>query len=163
MPVPNPYSPPTSEVADVRPTEDSPPLWNPRVAANWSLLFSPAFGALVQMKNWEALGEPKRASKSKNWAVGSVAFFVVMTLAAIFAPDSKPIDGLTRLLALVLLVVWYYASGKSQHAYVLARFGATYKKKGWGKPLLYAVLALIGFMVAMGIVGFAIGALTSAV
>ena len=157
MSSPNPYSPPVARVSDIHPAGDSPPIWNPRAAANWSLLFSPIFGALVQMKNWQALGEPDRAATSRNWAIGSVFFFVAMTLVAVVAPDSKAVDGLTRLLGLVLLVVWYYANGKSQHAYVLGRFGTTYKKKGWGIPLLWAVAGLVGFVVAMVLVGVALG------
>lgn len=164
MTTPNPYAPPTARVSDVHgeATEASPRLWNPRVAANWSLLFSPVFGAWVQMKNWQALGEPARAQKSKNWVIASVAFFVVMTVLAVLLPDTRAMDGITRVLALVLLVVWYYANGKSQQAYVLGKFGKTYPKKGWGKPLLWAVAGLVGFVVAMGAVGFVIGMLTGA-
>ena len=163
MSSPNPYAPPASHVADVRTVEASPPLWNPRVAANWSLLFSPVFGALVQMKNWEALGESARAQKSKNWAIGCMAFFFALTILLVLLPDSKALDGLTRPLAVVLLVVWYYADGKSQQAYVLGKFGKTYPKKGWGKPLLIGVAALIGFIVVMAVFGFILGAITGAV
>ena len=52
---PNPYAPPKAEVADVGRTEVAPALWNPNAAASWSLLFSPAFGAFLHMKNWQAL------------------------------------------------------------------------------------------------------------
>ena len=61
----NPYAPPKAVVADIAPRQDSPPLWNPNAAANWSLLLSPAFGAFLHMKNWEELGEPAKAAASK--------------------------------------------------------------------------------------------------
>jgi hypothetical protein len=74
----NPYAPPRAAVADIDDGRASPPLWNPSAAANWSLLFSPAFGALVQMKHWEALGEPAKASAARGFllfamVVGGVA------------------------------------------------------------------------------------------
>ena len=115
------------------------------------------------MKNWEALGEPAKAQKSKNWAIGCVVFFFALTILLVLLPNSKPLDGLTRPLAVVLLVVWYYADGKSQQAYVLGKFGKTYPKKGWGKPRLIAVAALIGFIVVMAVFGFILGAITGAV
>ena len=59
----NPYSPPGAIIDDVM---NAPPLWNPNAAANWSLLFSPAFGAFVHMKNWQALGEPEKAANAKT-------------------------------------------------------------------------------------------------
>jgi len=80
MTLPNPYAPPATNVEDVTPLQASPPLWNPRVAVNFSLLFSPVFGAIVQMKNWQALGEAERALKSRNWAIGSL---VLLTLAGL--------------------------------------------------------------------------------
>ena len=48
---PNPYAPPTARVDDVATGDAAPALWNPNAAANWSLLFSPAFGAWLHMKN----------------------------------------------------------------------------------------------------------------
>ena len=36
-------------------------LWNPDAAACWSMLFTPLFGTILVIRNWEALGEPKRA------------------------------------------------------------------------------------------------------
>jgi hypothetical protein len=44
----------------------APALWNPNAAANWSLLFSPMFGAWLHMKNWAALGEPERAAARRT-------------------------------------------------------------------------------------------------
>jgi hypothetical protein len=162
MTLPNPYAPPGAEVADIKRLEDAPALWNPRAAANWSLLFSPVFGAFVHMKNWQALGESSQADKSRAWAIGCVAFFVVVALLGGLFPESKGLDASSRALAIALLVAWYYASGKSQQVYVDAKFGKTYPRRGWLKPLLFAVLALMGFIVALGLVGFVVGALSGA-
>lgn len=69
---PNPYAPPQAEVADIAGERNPPPLWNPNAAANWSLLFSPAFGAFLHMKNWQALGQPNKATSAKVWFVLSL-------------------------------------------------------------------------------------------
>jgi hypothetical protein len=155
----NPYAPPQSEVRDHANVEESPALWNPRAAANWSLVFSPVFGATVQMKNWRALGKPDEAERSKTWALGSLGFFVVLALIGGFAPGSKAIDLLSNVLPLALLITWYYANGKAQQAFVVARFGTSYRKKGWLKPLGLAVLAMLAFIVALAIVAFVAGTL----
>ena len=41
-------------------------LWNRSAAARWSLVFTPAFGAFVLMRNWHALGEPERAASARK-------------------------------------------------------------------------------------------------
>jgi hypothetical protein len=40
-------------------------LWNPEAAAMWSLVFSPAFGAYLHMRNWQQLGRNEKAVESK--------------------------------------------------------------------------------------------------
>jgi cation transporter-like permease len=107
----NPYAPPKAEVADPLPDGTWPTLWNPGAAANWSLLFSPAFGAFLHMKNWEALGEPGKASTAKTWIVLTLIVLAVGPVAAALLPDNKSIG------------------------------------RGWGKPILLAILALVGFLV----------------
>ncbi len=150
----NPYAAPEADVADVlgRPIE-SPPLWNPNAAASWSLIFSPVFGALIQRKNWQALGELERAEKSKQWAIGSLVFLILMVVLAVWSDGRSAVDALTRVAGLALLITWYYSNGKAQQAYVLARFGKTYKRRGWGFALLCAVAACAGFLVVAALIG----------
>jgi hypothetical protein len=62
----NPYAPPKAAVEDVVTFEPSPALWNPNAAASWSLLFTPIFGSLLHMKNWQAMGNREKAASSKN-------------------------------------------------------------------------------------------------
>ena len=153
----NPFAPPKAEVADVLPGRSvAPPLWNPNAAANWSLLFSPVFGAFLHMKNWEALGELAKADASRRWAAIGVVVFVVLALASAFLPE-RPMDGVSRAVAIGLLFAWYFSSARQQTAYVKARFGKDYPRRGWLKPLFLAVLAILGFVVALGLLGFLIG------
>ncbi len=162
----NLYAPPRAEVADVNhlstPPGTAPKLWNPNAAACWSLLFTPVFGAWLQMKNWQALGEPEKAAASKSWMVGTAVFMVVAVLVSVLVPDERVSDVLGRVSGLALLFAWYYANGKSQNPYVLARFGKTYPRQKWGRTLLLGLLAYVGFFVLSVAVGFAAGMLLDA-
>jgi len=157
---PNPYAPPKSEVADIVRGEGAPSLWNANAAAGWSLLFSPAFGAFVHMKNWQALGEPTKATAAKTWGISSLVALGVVSTAAALLPDSKAIDGLSRIAMLALLLSWYYSSGRPQAALIKERFGDKYPRRGWAKPLLLAVAALVCFIAVMVTVGLAFETLT---
>lgn len=153
------FAPPQAHVADinVNVTEIAPPLWNPNAAASWSLLFSPLFGALLHMKNWQAMGETEKAESARKWAYGSLAFIMVMLLMGVIMPSSPAVDLVSRVGGFSLLIAWYYAGGKRQQAAVLARYGKNYPRKGWAKPLGLAVLALVGFVVVASIlVGIAL-------
>lgn len=156
----NPYAAPQAQVADVIAHDAAPALWNPGAAASWSLLLSPVFGSILHMKNWQALGENAKADASKRWAIANVLFILAVFAAAFIVPESRQADSLSRLGGLAMLILWYFASGKAQMAYVDKRFGKTYPKRGWGKPLMFGVLGIIGFIVVAMIIGVAIALVT---
>jgi len=150
----NPYAPPLARVDDVTQTEAAPSLWNPNAAANWSLLFSPAFGAWLHMKNWRSLGESQKAEGSRRWIFISLVLILGASLASGLLPDSKALDGASRALGLVLLFAWYFSSARAQAAYVKQRYGKAYPRRGWAKPLSWAFGALIAFFVVVFVVAF---------
>ena len=152
----NRYAPPKASVADMAEGRSAPALWNPNAAASWSLLFSPAFGAILQMKNWQRLGEPAKATTSKAWAIVSLAVLVLVLIASILLPDSKALDGVTRIVALGMLFGWYFSIGRQQASYVQARFGKSYPRRGWTKPLLLALLAFVAFMVVAVVIALVV-------
>jgi hypothetical protein len=158
----NPYAPPKAQVADVVGSEVAPALWNPNAAASWSLLFSPIFGAFLHMRNWEALGQPAKAAKSKIWFIGSIVVFVFITLAAFFMPDSKGLDLLARVGGFALLIAWYYGIAKSQQAFVIERFGNNYPRRGWLKPILAALGVVFALFVVVFILLVAVDAASGA-
>jgi len=150
----NPYAPPTAKVADAEGTEIAPPLWNPNAAANWSLVFTPAFGALLHMLNWRALGEDGKTASAKGWFIASLAMLVVYIALGLALRDPRAADAAGRAAGLGYLIVWYFATARSQAKYVKERFGKTYPRKGWTKPLLLGALALIGYLALAVFVGF---------
>jgi hypothetical protein len=150
----NPYSPPQTDLsAPAAELENNPPLWNPNAAAMWSLLFSPVFGALVHMKNWQAMGEPEKAAASKRWAIGIVVALIALVVLELAFPTNRLFNAASSFGGFGLLIGWYMASGREQVQVVSMRF-IGYPKRGWGQPLLYAVLAFIAFIVVMAICGF---------
>lgn len=157
----NRYAPPTAAIDDIsqQRSEASPALWNPSAAAKWSLLFSPIFGAAVHMKNWQALGEPEKAALSKKWLIGSIGFFAMLVVLGMLLPDSKSLDAGFRGAGIGLLVAWYSVSAKVQVAYVAARFGTSYPRRGWGRPLLYALLCSLAALAAIFVVALLVGVL----
>jgi hypothetical protein len=141
-------------------SDTAPALWNPNAAASWSLIFTPIFGSIVQGKNWRALGETKKAEASARWTKISLTIFTIIAVFGGLMPDSKTVDGLSRLAGFVLLISWYYANGKQQNAFVLARYGKDYKRKRWFKPLGLAVGCVLVLMVVAIIVGLIAGAVS---
>jgi hypothetical protein len=156
---------PTSVLAgstESTPVQSPPALWNPNAAGCWSLIFTPLFGAYLHMKNWQALGEPERAEKSRKWVIASLIILIALVLASVFLPDTKGVDAFLRLAGFALIVSWYYSIGKSQQAYVLARYGKNYVRRGWTKPLLAALLAFFIFLLVVFVIAFIVQAVSSA-
>ena len=144
----NPYAPPDAAVSDVSHLDSAPKLWNPNAAANWSLLFSPAFGAFLHMKNWHALGDTQRAQLNRNWAIASILIIFGAGFLSALVPESKALDGSTRLVGFALLIAWYMTSAKAQAKLVKDRFGSAYPRKGWGLPILAAIGCFAAIVVA---------------
>jgi hypothetical protein len=142
----NPYAPPKAKVGRVAQVESAPALWNPDAAMKWSLLFSPVLGTLLHMKNWQAIGEPAKARAAAGWAVASLALLLGLVVLGVALPHAKALDGISRMSGLILLVVWYAVSGREQSRYIKERFGDSYPRKGWGKPLALAALAIFVFI-----------------
>lgn len=148
----NPYEAPRAELNEV-PSNQAPAIWNPRVAANWSLLFSPVFGAILHTMNWRALGEPERAKVSRMWAIGCVVFLLLSIFSPFVFGDSAGADLMERAAGLGLLIVWYTTNGRSQMRYVEERYGNSYPHKGWGKPITFAILVIFGFLIVAFLIG----------
>ena len=132
-------------------------IWNPNATANWSVLFTPAFGSYLQMLNWRALDEPKRAEGSKRWFYASIAMLAAYVLIALFADESSS-DGSAKVFGFFFLVAWYGISGRAQSEFVKSRYGTAYPRQPWGKTLLWAVGALFGYVIISVLIGLIVGA-----
>lgn len=155
----NPYAAPDSPMQEAVAAESAPPLWNPNAAASWSLLFSPVFGAYLQMRNWQALGDAQKAKQSWYWCVSSLVLILGLVIAGILLPESSPFQKIGNRSGFILLLAWYFSLGKQQAALVKERFGNDYPRRGWGAPLGIAFAALVAFFVAMIVLGAALALL----
>ena len=134
-------------------------IWNPNAAANWSLLFSPAFGSYLHMLNWRALGESDKAATAKVWFYASLALLIAYPVIGVLGGDTKEVNGLTRALGLGFLLTWYFTEGRAQAKYVKDKWGYAYDRKPWLKPLLWGVAAIAGYFVAAALLGGTLGLL----
>lgn len=153
----NPYAPPKAQVTDVAAEGAAQPIWNPNAAASWSLLFSPAFGSFLQMLNWRALGESQKADDARGWFIVSLAMLAVYILIGVFASDAQAADAISRAVGFAYLLVWYFAAGRQQGKYVKERWGKDYPRRGWGKPILIAIGAFVGYFLIAVAIGVVIG------
>lgn len=127
----------------------APALWNPNAAANWSLLFTPAFGAFIHARNAETLGRLDEAKSNRKWFYASLIFSGI-SLLSVFAPGLS--DAPFRMVGLVILLAWYFTLGKKQASFVKETYASGYIKKPWSKPLLIGFACVIGlFIVAFAL------------
>jgi hypothetical protein len=117
---------------------------HPNATGTWSFLFSPAFGSYLQMLNWKALGEPAKAASAKIWFYISLVMLTAFVAINVIAGDGEA-AGAANGLAILYLLVWYFAAGRTQAKYVKDKFGSSYPRRSWAKPLLIGAVATAGF------------------
>ena len=64
-----------------------------------------------------------------------------------------------RGLGFLYLIIWYFSAGRSQAKYIKENVGKVYPRRGWGKPLLIAAAAFIGYLFVAVAIGVTIGAM----
>ncbi len=153
----NRFAPPKAAVEGAYDSvEAAPPLWNPNAAASWCLLFTPVFGSWLHLQNWRALGEAQRASSANTWFVVSIA---VVLGSVVLAAMPTPLAGGVRLINFAYLIGWYYAAAKPQVKYVKERFGDGYPRRGWGVPIVWAIVIIVAALFTLSLlIGLAHGA-----
>lgn len=116
-------------------------LWNPLGIAVWSVFFTPAFGAWLQMYNWRRLGEPGKAAQARRWCIVALAVLaynaVFSAVAERLGHDSPLIDWVNA----AVLVVWYVGTVPAQVQAIRERCGARYARRAWDSVVLLAVIA----------------------
>lgn len=137
-PTPSPIGPP-------------PALWNPKAAAYWSLLLSPAFGAFLHARNADAMGRVDEAKANRRWFYALIAYlcFDFLTIF-VFIPIPQ---GLLDWVPIGLLFGWYLSLGKKQVTYVKETWRDGYERKSWKEPLLVAFGVLIVTFIVFAVAG----------
>jgi hypothetical protein len=135
-------------------------LWNPSVAACWSVIFTPAFGAYLLMRNWEALGDQRQAEASRKWFAFSIGLLAVRVLSAAINTRLHSESNLILWVSWAWLLVWWIGAAAPQARMVRARFGADFPRQGWDYALLLALAGGIAYQVTSGILTWLFLALT---
>lgn len=133
----------TTAVDNVISDEDAIVLWNPTAAALWSLLFTPAFGAWLHMRNWERLGRPAQARQARYW----FAAMLLISLASAVAGAAGALLGREDLVApwwtsLLLFSAWACLSAYPQIQHVDDHHGERYVRRSWAAPILTGLAAI---------------------
>ncbi len=132
-------------------------LWNPNAAAAWSLLFTPVFGAWLHALNWRELGDAERERSSLMWAAVGAGILLVYLLIDTLSMNRQWGDEAERVIAGVFLLAWYFASARAQARLVRERFGSSFERRSWRKPLMLALGAFGIYVVLAVAIGAAIG------
>lgn len=125
-------------------------LWNPAVAAGWSLVFTPAFGAWLVMRNWEMLGDARQAAAARRWFRLGLGLLGLRLLASAISTRLNAEPTPVHWITLLFLVAWWFGAALPQARAVKARFGRHYARRGWDRVLVVAVLAGTAYFVARG-------------
>lgn len=132
-------------------TDDTAALWNPTAAVLWSLLFSPALGAWLLMRNWERLGERVKARQARFWFVGLLAIQVANAIVATVGVLLEREVGLPWWASVLTWGVWVVGSAYPQISHVEDGHGEEYPRRSSAAPLLIAVAAHLALPVLAGI------------
>lgn len=124
-------------------------LWNPEAAASWSFLMSPAFGMILHAMNWKRLGRPGWVIVSIAWAVVYVAATLLIALSTGSSNENEH-HGQSLILHYGALVIWYMLFGRRQTKLIRKRFGKTYQRRSWRKPLIIGLLCLVLQILLLG-------------
>jgi uncharacterized protein YecT (DUF1311 family) len=135
-----------SNRSDVGYSDQTNAIWNPNAAANWSFLFTPAFGSYLQMLNWKTLQQSGKAATAKVWFVVSLVMLAAFVGINVFAAKQGADGGAANGLALLYLLVWYFAAARGQAKYVKQQFGTSYPRKSWFKPVLVGVAGMVAYV-----------------
>ena len=133
-----------------------PALYNPTAACVLALLFTPIFGALLQARNWDALGEHYGARASRMWVRTTLwLLFVFVIMQAVF--QNEPFMQFGGLYFLVVTwASWMVTTGWKQIGYVRELFCSDYPRERLGRVTIFAggcwvIYSMVSILIAMAI------------
>ncbi len=121
-------------------------LWNPTVAVLLSLLFTPVFGALVQMLNWRALQQKEQERQSLWWALAGCAILLGNQVFSAFLSEFRVVDSFTVGILALYLCSWLVLAAGRQPRHVRELLGRRYARRSWKPVLACTLAACVGYM-----------------
>lgn len=135
-------------------------IWNPAAAACWSIVFTPAFGAYLVMRNWQVLGEDARALAARRVWMFSLGLLALQLLASALNNRLNSQSNLMHWIGIGWLLFWSLTAALPQALTVRARLGPAYPRRPWDAAMLAAVIAGTGYVVLRALLTFLFVALT---
>lgn len=151
----NLYSAPASNLEAEIVSDAMPALWNPGATVAWGFFLSPIFGGILQMRNWDALGKPEEALKSKRWVIATALYVLFIIVLELVAPQNV-LARSTKLMGVLWFIAWYAGSGRDQSPFVSFAVPGGYTKRGWLKPIGIGIGCYLLLIVAIGLAYFAL-------
>jgi hypothetical protein len=147
----NPYATPQSDPVPSL-VSPAPRLWNPDAAGAWSLIFTPVFGSILLLKNWQAIGLDGKVKAARNWLNVSIVMLVLMIVVGMFdlminVTISNVSFAVDESFGWYYIFIWYFAWQKPQTKYVKEQWGKDYPRKSWRKPLQIGFSCWGGFII----------------
>jgi predicted membrane channel-forming protein YqfA (hemolysin III family) len=150
----------TSNAATLERAVPAHALWNPSVAACWSIIFTPAFGAFLLMRNWEALGDERQARQARVWFCFGLGLLGVRLFTAALNARLHNESNFIHWAGLIYLFGWWLFEAMPQARLVHAKYGPDYPRQGWDGALLLAVTGGFGYLLSSALLGWLLVALT---
>lgn len=131
-------------------------LWSPAGIVLWSVLFTPAFGAWLQMYNFRRLGDDARAGVAWRWCMAGLAVLGWNALASAVGQrlglDTPLFDWVNG----GLFVAWVWAT---LAAHVRA-VGSGYARRSWDSVVVLGMLAAVSYLAASSVLRLMLAELT---
>lgn len=128
-----------------------PELWSPAGIALWSVLLTPAFGALAQMYNHRRLGETALAETSRRWCVAGFAVLAWSALSCAFGQRLGMEMGLFGWTNVAMLAAWMGATMPAHAQLLRERCGDGYKRRQWDSMAVLGLFAALAFQAASSV------------
>lgn len=132
------YRPPPSH--NLPNSNNTPALWNPQAAVWWSLLLSPAFGAILHLINARAMNHDEQVNDN---TIFLIAYGIIIVVAI---PLAITHNMNTNFVGIGMTIGWYLVVGKKQVQYVAETFGKDYPHKTWLLPVVLGIVGIIALL-----------------
>ena len=120
------FSEPTLQSGNGKNQAVAPALWNPTIVSALSAIFSPVFGSILVLLNWQALGIKEKIRSALLWLTISIIMLVVIFYD--YWPLPSPLFQV--FLYLTYLIVWYFYLVKPQANYINEHWKQAYTRRG---------------------------------
>lgn len=133
-----------------------PLLYSPKFVCACALLFTPLFGAALQARNWDELGEPDEARASRQWVRASLWLLVLYLVVQTIFRNEPFINWFGPYFLVVFWGAWMITGGRRQPGFVARRCGDNFDHRPIGRAMIlgaagWLVWGLLSFTVALGL------------